>query len=73
MSMLKKSHLIDAKRILRYFKGTLKFLTAKSERRTCLIGYSDVDWHGDKTDRISTSSYVFLYNEATISWCTKKK
>jgi len=38
-----------------------------------LIGYSDSDWCGDLTDRRSTSGYVFKFNDAVISWCTKKQ
>jgi len=38
-----------------------------------LIGFSDSDWCGDITDRKSTSGYVFKFNDATISWCTKKQ
>jgi len=38
-----------------------------------LIGYSGSDWCGDLTDRRSTSGYVFKFNDAAISWCTKKQ
>jgi hypothetical protein len=38
-----------------------------------IIGYSDSDWCGDLTDRRSISDYVFKFNDATISWCTKKQ
>ena len=38
-----------------------------------LIGYSDSDWCGDLIDRRSTSGYVFKFNDAAISWCTKKQ
>lgn len=51
ISMPKKYHLVDAKRILRYFIGTLKlgldFPTSMREKRTYLIGYSDGDQCGD--------------------------
>ena len=45
---------------------------AKSEVNE-LISYSDSDWCGDLTDRKSTSGYVFKFNDAAISWCTKKQ
>lgn len=34
-----------------------------------------VDWKVILTgvDRRSTDGYVFLYNEAAVSWCTKKQ
>jgi len=38
-----------------------------------LIGYSDSDWCGDLTDRRSTSGYVFKFNDAAISWYSKKQ
>ena len=73
----RKPHLIAAKRILRYVKGTMKYgllfpYGAKSEVNE-LIGYSYSDWCGDLTDRKSTSGYVFKFNDAAISWCTKKQ
>ncbi|PNX81186.1 hypothetical protein L195_g037203 [Trifolium pratense] len=73
----RKPYLITAKRILRYLKGTLEFgllfpIGTNSEGST-LIGYSDSDWCGDITDRRSTSDYVFKFNNAAISWCTKKQ
>jgi len=43
----RKSHLIAAKRILRYVKGTLKlgllFPSASNEGKAKLVGYSDFD------------------------------
>lgn len=60
-----------------YLKGTLKiglnFPTVVNKRRASLIGYSDVDWYGDKMVRSGISGYVLLYNEATISLYTKKR
>jgi hypothetical protein len=73
----KKSHLTAAKRILRYVKGTLKlgllFPTTSKEGTTKLEGYSNSDWCGDKMDRRSTFGYLFKFNDAAISWCTKKQ
>nr|ABD28383.1 Peptidase S8 and S53, subtilisin, kexin, sedolisin; Integrase, catalytic region; Zinc finger, CCHC-type; Peptidase aspartic, catalytic, putative [Medicago truncatula] len=71
----KKSHLIAAKRLLRYIKGTMDLgllfpYGAQSELNE-LMGFSDSDWCGDLTDRRSTSDYVFKFNDAAISWCTK--
>ncbi|XP_045810869.1 secreted RxLR effector protein 161-like [Trifolium pratense] len=73
----RKPHMIAAKRILRYLKGTLElgllFPIGTSSAGSTLIGYSDSDWCGDITDRRSTSGYVFKFNNAAISWCTKKQ
>ena len=38
-----------------------------------LIGYVDADWAGDKTDRKSTSGYLFKLGEGVISWLSKKQ
>lgn len=73
----RKTHLIAAKRILRYVKFIkeygLLFPNRSKGDISELIGYSDSDWCGDITDRKRTSGYVFKFNEAIISWCTKKQ
>ena len=38
-----------------------------------LIGFTDSDWESDKTDRKSTSGYVFMLSEGPISWLSKKQ
>jgi len=38
-----------------------------------LIGYSDVEWCGDKTDRRSTVGSVFFLGKAPISWSSTKE
>ncbi|RHN38657.1 putative RNA-directed DNA polymerase [Medicago truncatula] len=72
----RKSHLTAAKRVLRYVKGTMKFdllfQTENNGEKVELIGYSDSDWCEDRSDRRSTSGYVFKFNNVAISWCTKK-
>jgi hypothetical protein len=77
MNSPKKSHMIAAKRILRYVKGTMKygllFPTGLNDEITELRSYSDSDWGGDKTDRRSTSGYVMLLNGVSVAWCTKKQ
>jgi hypothetical protein len=73
----RKPHLVAAKRIFRYIKGTvdfgLLFPIGRSSEACEFIGYSDSDWCGDLTDRRNTSGYVFMFNGAAISWCTKKQ
>ncbi|KAK2439455.1 putative mitochondrial protein [Trifolium repens] len=73
----RKPHLIAAKRIFRYIRGTfdfgLHFPTGTNSKGSVLVGYSDSDWCGDITDRKSTSGYVFKFNNVAISWCTKKQ
>ncbi|XP_050919844.1 secreted RxLR effector protein 161-like [Lathyrus oleraceus] len=73
----RKTHMIVAKRILRHVKGTkeygLLFPNISKGDKSELIRYSNSDWCGDITDRRSTFGYVFKFDEAVISWCTKKQ
>ncbi|KAK2417383.1 putative mitochondrial protein [Trifolium repens] len=77
MSNPKASHMIAAKRILRYLKGTqdfgLAFLKSNMESELELEGFSDSDWCGDKDDRRSTSGYWFRFRNSPISWSSKKQ
>ena len=69
-----ESHLLAAKRALRYIKGTVSlgmfYKTGGSEK---LVGYTDSDYAGDQDDRKSTSGYVFLMSSGAISWSSKKQ
>jgi len=77
MSEPRVSHLLAAKRVLRYIKGILHygilFPKCLNENSMKLIAYSDVDWCGDKQDRKSTSGYLFKFLNAPISRCAKKQ
>ncbi|GAU51495.1 hypothetical protein TSUD_413780, partial [Trifolium subterraneum] len=77
MDKPKSSHLIAAKRILRYVKGTIDygvFFPANDRKNECkLMGYTDSNWCGDVEDRKSTAGYIFYFGEAQISWCSKKE
>ena len=67
-------HLVAAKRILRYLKGTLGFgMFYKKGGKLKLIGYTDSDYAGDVEDRKSTSGYVFMLSSGAISWSSKKQ
>jgi hypothetical protein len=49
-----------AKRILRYFRGTVQFGIHYSSGGTpLLVGFTDSDWAGDPDDRKSIVGYVF--------------
>jgi len=60
-------HLIAAKRILRYLKGTagVGILFPKEKFDLRLVGYSNSnsDWCGDKDDRKSSIGYIFFLEE----------
>lgn len=68
---------VEAKRIVRYLKGTkdLKLVlgTFESEEKNILLGYSDANWAEDATDRKSNSGYLFKFNGGTISWACRKQ
>ncbi|RDX58041.1 Copia protein, partial [Mucuna pruriens] len=76
MNHLRLSHLLSAKRILRYMKGTLDYglLFSKHGRSVSdeIHGYRDFDQCGDKKVT-STIGYVFIMCGAPISLCSKKQ
>ena len=65
-------HLLAAKRILRYLKGTIDFgIWYKKGGKSAppsLIGFTDSDYAGDLDDRKSTSGYVFMIGVGAVSW-----
>lgn len=73
----KRAHLVAAKRVLRYVKGTLNwgilFRANGDSSGEVMIGYTDADWSGDTEDMKSTSSYIFMLGMAPLSWCSKKQ
>jgi hypothetical protein len=55
-------------------KGTLyDGLQYRRDDDITLTGYSDSDYAGDKTDRKSTTGFVFMMNGSPISWCSQKQ
>ena len=67
-------HLIAAKHILRYLKGTLDYgLKYNTDQRINMEGYVDLDWAGNSIDRKSTSRCCFSMGSGVISWFSTKK
>lgn len=68
------SHLLAAKRILRYIWGIEDFriLFAKEECNT-LYGYVDLDWVCDLQDSKSTIGFSFKLGSFPITWHLKKQ
>jgi len=64
------SHLVAAKRILRYVMGTSNYGIQYSKNQS--VGYSDSDWSGDKDDRKSTAAYVFMIGNAAFHGVLRK-
>ena len=70
----KESHIIAAKRIIRYLKGTSNLgLWYSKDSSLNLIGYSDADYGGCKIDRKSTSGTCQFLGSNLISWHNKKQ
>ena len=62
------------KRVIRYLKETINWkLKLEAVGDLKLIGYVDADWAGDRSDRKSTSGYLFKLGEGVISWISKKQ
>ena len=67
-------HLIAAKNILRYLKGTVDYgLEYEANRKINLEGYVDLDWAGSAIDRKSTSGCFFSMGSGVISWFSRKQ
>jgi hypothetical protein len=69
-----ESHWKEAKRILRYVRGTVQFGIHYSSRETpLLVGFTDSDWADDPDDQKSTAGYVFNLGSGPVTWACKKQ
>ena len=67
-------HLISAKHILRYLKGTVDYgLKYDVNQRINLEGYVYSYWAGSAIDRKSTSGCFFNMGSGVISWFSRKQ
>ena len=66
-------HLLAAKRVLRYLKGTLKLGIRYGCPDTPPIGFSDADWAGDIDTRRSTTGYVIMLNNGAVAWRSQRQ
>ncbi|XP_050891644.1 secreted RxLR effector protein 161-like [Lathyrus oleraceus] len=63
----KESHLTAVKRIMKYLKGTTNVGLWYPKGSICnLVGYSDADYAGCKTDRKSTSGTCHILENALV-------
>jgi hypothetical protein len=70
----KDIHMIVAKHILRYVRGTIAYgLRYPSSGGVMLHGYTNSDWMGNTMDQKSTSRYCFSLGSAMISWSNRKQ
>ncbi|CAM8918414.1 unnamed protein product [Rhodiola kirilowii] len=75
MSQPRIPHLVAAKRILRYIKGTIDHGLSFTPQRqpATLSAYSDADWAGCPESRRSQSGYLLYIGSNLVSWCSKKQ
>ncbi|GJZ84773.1 ribonuclease H-like domain-containing protein [Tanacetum coccineum] len=68
----REPHLAALKCILRYVRGTLDFgLHLYASATTSLVGYTNVDWAGFPSTRMSTSGYYVFLGDNLLSWLSK--
>lgn len=68
-----QSDWVEAKRILRYLKGTMDYELHLGVNSSPLEVFVDADWAGDAKDRKSTTGYLFQYAGGMVSWCSRKQ
>ena len=70
----KNIHLIGAKHVMRYLKGTLDYgLRYTLDSKISLHGFTDSDWEESAKERQSTSGFCFSLGLGMISWFSRKK
>ena len=70
----RNAHLIAAKHILRYLRGTIDYgLKYDANQKINLEGYVDSDWASRSIDRKSTSGCCFSMGSGMISWFNRKQ
>jgi len=77
------THMIAAKRILRYLKDNSDLglvytnnyynINNKNDNEICIEAFCDADWGGDLDDRKSTTGYCVFINGCLVSWYTHKQ
>ncbi|GJY03720.1 ribonuclease H-like domain-containing protein [Tanacetum coccineum] len=70
----REPHFAALKRVMRYVKGTLDFgLHLYASATTSLVGYTDVDWAGCPSTRMSTSDYCVFLGDNLLSWSAERQ
>lgn len=67
------THLQDAKRVLRYIRGTLHHGISFTLGPLSLTAFLDANWAGDLLDRRSTSGLLVFLGPSPVSWSFKKQ
>lgn len=66
-----KAHWAAIKRVFRYLSGTIGKKLVYEHKPTEILGYCDADYAGNLDTRQTTTGYVFLFQEAALSWASK--
>ncbi|GKD62075.1 ribonuclease H-like domain-containing protein [Tanacetum coccineum] len=70
----RESHFAALKRILRYVQGILELgLQLYASATTSLVGYTDADWAGFPSTRMSTFGYCVFLGDNLLSWSAKRQ
>lgn len=67
-----KTHWIQAKRILRYLKGTIDKCLVYTKNVSDFTGFVDADWGGGE-GRKSFSGFVYFLANGPVSWAAQKQ
>jgi hypothetical protein len=74
MEQPRKVHMVPAKHVIRYLKGTLDYgLRYVTDHEFGLYGYSDSDYADRIPDRKSTSAYYFSLGSSMVLWSNRKQ
>ena len=74
MVQLRQVHLVAAKHVMRYLKGTVEYgLRFNADYEFNLQGFTDSNWAENVKDRKSTSGCCFSLGSAMISWFNRKQ
>jgi hypothetical protein len=66
-------HWEEAKRVLRYLKGTRETGIIYGRDTEGVKGFVDSDWGENRDDRHSISGYAFTINGGAVTWSSKKQ
>jgi hypothetical protein len=67
------SHLVAAKRVLRYISGTLSHGIVFQPGPLRLTAFTDSDWAGNPVDRRSTTGFLIFLGNNLLTWASKKQ